>query len=375
MAYGIVFLLIGSTRSVLAVGDLTDKTATRLEKQLKEMHCPGALIGVFPDKGQPSRMAIGVADFKTRKPMQLDMRMRIGSVSKLFVGTTVLRLIDEGKLSLDDPVSKYLEGVPKGDQITIRMLGNHTSGLFCSIWDMGFRVAIRLSPQRTWQPDEILQHAYLMPTNNMPGKGWSYSNTGAILLSRIVEKVTGDSFDKTMQTLVCQPLKLTATGYCDQPTLPPPAPHGYRFGKQGNWLGFGDIFCDVTECSASWSGAAGNMYSTLDDLGKAIRPLATGELLSEKSRKELIRWRETTWEGVEYGFLINQNSRGIGHEGNVPGFEAIVRYQPEKRRTIVVLTNLSNNADKTMPAEQLFDLLISEIDSQAQAIPIESLPR
>jgi D-alanyl-D-alanine carboxypeptidase len=105
------------------------------------------------------------------------------------------------------------------------------------------------------------------------------------------------------------------------------------------------------------------MYSTIDDLGVATTALATGSLLSEASRRELLLWRETTWPGVECGFLINRDARGVGHEGNVPGFQAVARYQPDRRRSIVVLTNLSNNADRTMPAEVLFDMLAAHHDA------------
>lgn len=356
-----------ATAGAAADAPAVDAIEAELGKLLDEMDCPGALVGVFPDGGAPWRSALGVADTVTREPMRLDMRMRIGSVSKLFVGTAVLRLVDRGALSLDAPISRYVDGVPRGDEITLRMLGQHTSGLGCPIFGEPFQKAIVAEPRKLWPVRDVLLAAYAMPLRHEPGKAWRYSNTSAVLLGLAAEKVTDQPIGDVIDQQVCRPLGLRGTGVCASAAPPPPTPSAYRHGKPGHWIGYGDEFVDVTGYSASWAGVAGDMFSTLADLGVAATALATGTLLSEESKRELFAWRETSWSGVESGFLINRNARGVGHEGNVPGFEAVVRRQADRRRAIVVLTNLSNNADKTMPAERLFDRLVETLDSRAGA--------
>lgn len=330
---------------------------TALQRQMEEMRCPGVLVGIAPEGRPATVLALGCADEDEEEPMRPDMRMRIGSVSKLFVGAVVLRLVDQGFFSLDDPVAKLVDGVPHGDKITVRMLGQHTSGLACPIWDDGFQAEILADPRRQWSARALLERAAELPMHHEPGHGWHYSNTAATLAGLVAESATGEPYDRLLAKLVCEPLGLRSTGLCEKPSPPEPTPRAYRHGRGDRWLGYGDTFCDVTGYSASWGGVGGNMYSTISDLNAATRSLATGRLLSEKSRSELLAWRESAWKNTDAGFFINRNQRGIGHEGNVPGFQAVARYQPDRQRTIVVLTNLSNNADGTMPAERLFDLV------------------
>jgi len=325
----------------------------RLERRLGDMDCPGAVVGIFPDDQAPVVAAIGFARVGTELPMQVAMRMRIGSVSKLFVGTAALRLADRGLLSLDDFVSDHVEGVPGGDRITIRMLGNQTSGLFDPIADPDFQSEIVEEPRRLWHPAEVLAYSHRHPLRDQPGAVFRYGNAGTIVLGQVMVAATGKPLPEIVRDEVCEPLRLKGTGFCRGASLPPPTPSAYRFGAEGRWLGYGRVFADVTGYSASWTSWAGDMYSTLSDLGCATRPLATGLLLSESSRAELHAWRTTDEADSAYGFLISRDDLGIGHDGDVPGFNAVVRYSASRCASLVVLTNLSNNADGSMPAEVL----------------------
>lgn len=360
-AVALLALIVSSTAA--------ETLAVALERRMEKMRCPGALVGIAAE-GQPATvLALGNAAEGGNEPMRPDMRMRIGSVSKLFVGAVVLGLVDQGILSLDDHVANYVEGVPHGAEITVRMLGQHTSGLACPIWNDEFQAEILAEPRKQWSAQDLLKRAADLPMQHEPGHSWHYSNTAATVVGLVAEKASGEPYDRLLAKLVCEPLGLRSTGLCEQPTLPEPTPRAYRHGRGDRWLGYGATFCDVTGYSASWAGIGGNMYSTIRDLNIATLSLATGRLLSEKSRCELLAWRETAWKGTDAGFFINRNQRGIGHEGNVPGFQAVARYQPERQRTIVVLTNLSNNADGAMPAEELFDLVAAhpELSSAQEA--------
>ena len=357
----VLVLLIGILLPRMVAGDGI-KLEQNLKNRLTEMQCPGALIGVFPDAGKPTRIAVGVGDLNTKQPMTLDMHMRIGSVSKPFLGTVVLQLAAEDKLSLDDPIAKFVDGVPQGRDITLRMLGQHTSGLFNSIENADFQQAIMIKPGKAWQAEDILSFSFSQHPYNAPGTQWRYSNTNAILLGMVVEKVTGNKYEDEIYSRICVPLGLKRTNAPKDGKLPLPHPIAYRNGQKAKVIGYGDVLYDVTGYSSSWTHAAGNLYSTLDDLGKAARCIATGSLLSKHGRKELFDWSDTKRENLQHGFFIFQYKDGsIGHAGDVPGYNAVIKYYPAKRLSIVALTNISNNKDGTMPAEELAELTIQSL--------------
>ena len=332
----------------------------KLSAKLEQMECPGALVGIFPDEGKAERFALGVADVDTKAPMSLEMHMRTGSVAKPFLGTVVLQLCDEKKLSLDDPISKYVPDVPDGDEITLRMLGNNTSGLFNTIENKDFQKAIMSDPGHAWTPAEILAYNKDRPPYNKPGERWRYSNTNAVLLALCIEKATGRSFADEIDRRICKPLKLEHTAVPSKAELPEPHTSAYRNGYPDKVIGYGNVFYNVSNYSAAWTGAAGNLYSTLDDLGRAAKPLATGALLSDAGKSELTRWIDTG-HGADYGFCMYRHGDGIGHTGDVPGYNAFMVYYPKFRTSVVVLTNLSNNKDGTMPAEELGKLVANEL--------------
>lgn len=350
-------LLITNFTSISAADGLVES----LKNELTAMECPGAIVGIKEGSQQPEILAIGVADVDTKSPMRDDFHMRVASVTKLFVGTAVLLLADEGKLSLDDPVSKYVAGVPDGDKITIRQLGNNTSGLFNSIENQDFQAAIVADPKRQWQAREILNYALAKPAYSTPGEKFRYSNTNTVLLGEIIQEVSGQPYQQFIAERLIKSMELSETGFIPGAEVPLPAPSSYRNGYADKWLGYGATFYNVTGYSSSWTGAAGNMYSTAGDLLKAAKTLATGRLLSDESRKALTDWIPTGYEDIDYGFCLGERSGWLGHIGDVPGYSSFVGYFPDRDTTLVVLSNLSNNADGTSPAERLRDIVIKEM--------------
>lgn len=334
---------------------------TKLREAIAEMECPGALVGVMVGSEPAQVYALGNADQESRSPMQRDCFMRIASVTKPFVGTAVLMLADEHILSIDDKIAKYVSGVPEGDKITLRQLANNTSGLFNSIENKDFQAAILASPKRTWSAEEILRFAFAKPAYHPPGTQWRYSNTNAVLLGEVIDKVSGMPHAKFIEQRICAPLKLQHTGFVQDALLPDPSPHGYRNGYETKWLGYGKTFYDVTGYSASWTGAAGNMYSTVDDLLKATKPLVTGALLGNESKRELMTWGPTGQPELDYGFCLGRYQNWQGHLGDVPGFSSFAGYLPARDTTIVVLANLSNCKDGTVPAARLRDIVINHL--------------
>jgi D-alanyl-D-alanine carboxypeptidase len=339
-----------------------DALKQALDQELTAMECPGALVGILVGDKEPTVYALGVADVDTKAPMQRDFHMRVASVTKLFVGTAILLLADEGKLSLDDPISKYVDNVPGGDKITLRQLGNNTSGLFNTIENKDFQAIIVKEPRRPWTAEEILHYAFTQPSYHAPEeKKFRYSNTNSVLLGEVLKKVTGQSYADFINEHIIKPLGLKETGFIADADVPPPASSSYRNGYPDKWLGYGKVFYNVTGYSSSWTGAAGNMYSTVDDLLAAGKALTTGKLLSEESRHVLTDWVPTGYENVRYGFCLGERDGWVGHTGDVPGYSNFLAYFPDKDTTVVTLSNLSNNADGTSPAERLRDIVIKEL--------------
>lgn len=320
--------------------------------RLRPLGLPGALVALDVPGNVVLRVELGQADASTGGPLTRHHEMRVGSIAKPFVGTIFLQLAAERGIDPDTPVSRYLDGVPGGEAITLRMLGNHTSGLFDSIADPSFRAGINAEPERVWSRAEILHAAFAHEPVCPPGRSFSYANTNTILLAEISERISGQTLPDLIRQRILQPLGMNHTRVSGPTPVPRPGARGYRHGRAADRVEYGRVFFDATRFSASWSDAAGDMNSTLDDLLKAVRPLATGQLLGESGRAELHRFIVASDE-FHYAFTLMDYAGLIGHAGDVPGFSGFMGWMPESDAAVVVLTNLSNLADGSSPAIRL----------------------
>lgn len=239
----------------------------------------GALTEVRDGRGV-WRSASGVSRIGSRQPVVAGGRFRAGSITKTFIATVVLQLVDEGRLRLDDPVEKWLPGVvPGGDRITLRHLLNHTSGLY------DFLRTLSLPPDpgfleyrtRTWTADEQIGRALANPPEfTEPGSRFSYSNTNYLLLGEVIEKATGNSYGEEVERRVIRPLGLHGTtmpGTSQE--IPGPHPHGYVPVADDD----GQRLVDFTTMNPSLFGAAGEIISTAADLDRFFAALFGGRLL------------------------------------------------------------------------------------------------
>src|SRR4028119_1681900 len=204
----------------------------QIEEQMTNLRVPGALVYVdVPGEGTWSQ-AFGTGNIEGDTPITPDDHFRIGSNTKTFTGTVVLQLVDEGKLRLDDPVSKYQPEVPNGKNITIRELLNMSSGLFSYSEDKGFNQTLDSDPHKVWEPEELvsigLRHKPVFP----PGKGFYYSNTNFVLLGMIVEELTGRPLEEAYEERIFEPLGMTQTSLPERTSAAIPDPHaqGYMYG-------------------------------------------------------------------------------------------------------------------------------------------------
>jgi D-alanyl-D-alanine carboxypeptidase len=326
------------TRASAATGAQTAPWAAQLTNVistvLPQTTIPGAIVGVWQEGQSDYVQAFGVQDPDTGEAMTPDLYMRIGSNTKSFTTTAILQLVDQGRIGLDDPVGKYVSGVPNGDQLTIRQLGMMRSGLFdytvitVPQWPS--------EPQRQWTAEEQLAIAFRHPPLFAPGAQFDYDNTNTVLLGVVVEKVSGQSIRDYIHEHILEPEGLTHTSCPVGAEYPAPHPHGYWRTPEGKIV-------DTTDWNFSWGGAAGQMVSTLDDLHIWARDLATGKLLTPATQREREQFLPAPdeGEGVVYGFGMTDNNGWRGHDGNVLGYVAYPFYLPTQQMTLVVLLNSS----------------------------------
>lgn len=318
------------------------------DKIFTEYDTPG-LLAVISVEGEPYYVIKrGTANLATGEPMSEHNAFRIGSVTKTFTGTVVLLLADQGLISLDSSINTYLpdKNIPSGELITVRMLGNMTSGLFNysddpSLWEPFIESGFTLNIP----PDSLLAIAFRQLLNFSPGTAYEYCNTNTVLLGLLIERITGKTAGEAIQQMVLQPLKLNETYMGGTYFRAGPYTHGYSLLDDG--------LLDATNWNPSWGYTAGAMISTPSDLKRWAKYLTDGKLLSEKAKAE----RYNTGNNP-YGFAMEVASyhghHWFGHPGLLPGYNTQLWYNPEKKVTLVINSNTDNNA----PAERLLVELI-----------------
>ncbi|SEB98683.1 serine hydrolase [Streptomyces sp. TLI_105] len=338
--------------------ELTPAVAARLDRAvqdvMKETGVPGVTVGLSaPGKGTYIR-SFGIADKATGQPMNPGLYMRIGSETKTFTVTALLELVDRGKVSVDDPISKYVDGVPNGDKITLRNLASMRSGLFNYSADEGFYKALTSNPDRPFTPQELLAYSFKHPIQFQPGAEFDYCNTNLILLGLVVEKVSGTPLHEFIQKNVLDPAGLRHTVFPTDAAFPSPHAHGYTEQTASGKLE------DSTDWNPSWGWAAGAMISDLQDLRTWARVVATGTLLTPKTQAERLKTYPSGVPGAGYGLGIFNIQGWIGHNGSLPGYESLTLYLPEAKATLVVLLNTDVLHDNNEPST-LFGQAITRI--------------
>jgi D-alanyl-D-alanine carboxypeptidase len=338
---------------------------TSLLTELQRRRIPGVVVGVHTPRYGTWTTAFGVSDIPNGTPMRTDTQLRIGSITKTFTGRVVLRLVAQGKLALDAPISRYVSGVPNGDAITLRMLLNMTSGLFSYTEDPQF--LLDAAGTKRWATDELLKIAFAHDPYFAPGQGYHYSNTNTVLAGLAAEKVTGQPLRALMRKLVFVPLGMRHTLLpADGTFIPAPASRGYNYDLEApttdptqtalvDWnAGTPD---DVTDMDTSWGWAAGGAVSTVGDLLRWAPALGTGRQLPAALWHEQTQWVPIEGTTSGYGLGVADIDGVIGHDGRLPGFNAFVGYNPKTKVSYAIIVNLSQSPDGTTPANLLLDVM------------------
>jgi D-alanyl-D-alanine carboxypeptidase len=269
-------------------------------------------------------------------------RFRIGSNTKTFVATVVLQLVAEGKIGLDASVAGYLPQYGLDRRITVRMLLQHTSGVFNHTGDYYDGTAMPGLPStgqewvdnrfHTYQPEELVRFALSKPALFVPGTDWNYSNTNYTLAGLLIEKVTGPSYAEEMQRRILRPLKLRDTVVPGaRPGIPGPHAHGYYHYQDAGQ----PKTVDVTRQNPSLIFAAGDMISTTKDLQTFFVALMGGRLLPAPLLAEMRRPHPKVGYGL--GLFVEDAGCGvtvIRHNGSTVGFGALMYSTPDGGKTL-----------------------------------------
>jgi CubicO group peptidase (beta-lactamase class C family) len=266
----------------------------------------GAVL-VAKDGKPVFRQAFGLANSEWNIPNAPDTRFRLGSITKQFTAAAILKLAEEGKLKLDDPVSKYYDGAPAAwEKITVHRLLNHTSGIPSYTNLPGFMGKKDRNPL---SPLEIVKLSHDLPLEFAPGEKFAYNNTGYVFLGHIIEKVTGGTYESHLKKTIFDPLGMSDSGYDWPKTVLPRRASGYsRDGSNAPYL------------DMSLPHAAGSLYSTVDDLLKWDTALHGGKVVSKES---LIKMTTPGHGNYGYGLMIGPTPSGktvIAHGGGIYGF-------------------------------------------------------
>jgi CubicO group peptidase (beta-lactamase class C family) len=314
--------------SVAAGSARADPIDDFVTDQMNRFRLPGISLVVLKDGKIIKAAGYGFADLERRIPVTPETVFKIGSVSKQFIASGIMLLVQEGRIGIDDPVSKHLDGTPPAWQpITIRHLLTHTAGLV--------RESPAFNPERTDSDTDLLEAVYPLPLRFAPGAKWEYSNTGYYALAQIITNVSGNAWPQFLRDRVFAPAGMQSTA----PTNVAPMLPNRALGYTGN-DNQGGVAPDWVALRPS-----GAFLSTALDLAKWDATLYTTTILGESTRRDMwapvalsdgtsapygFGWHVETWK--EFG-------RSVWHGGGLPGFSAYsVRYLDDKL-SVVVLTN------------------------------------
>jgi D-alanyl-D-alanine carboxypeptidase len=323
---------------------------------------PGAAVLVALGDTVIFRAARGEADIDTHAPLQPDSVFRIGSTAKQFSAAGLLTLVEAGRVSLDDPLSRYLPDYPDGDGIIIRQLLNHTSGVRNYSSLPGFVESTIRQDMSTTQIVALFRDE---SPDFAPGKNWAYSNSGYVLVGAVIEAVTGMPWHAYLSQALFRPLGMNHTGYGADPRFTAQQAPGYSYD--------GEQVIPMRPMSMTQPHAAGAIVSNVDDLLIWNRALHEGGVLRSAAYTQMITpVGEAASPGIQYGFGLYvdvvRDNQVLRHEGRIFGYRAAMSYLPGPDITVVVLEN-----DDAESAGEDASILVRRLAAMALGNPYPEL--
>jgi D-alanyl-D-alanine carboxypeptidase len=313
-----------------------------LEQKLLEYDIPGIIAGAWvPGKGNWEK-TWGKADLVSGEDIELYDQVRIGDLTHSFTATIILKLVDQGVLSLDDFLDQIIAtNIPDADKISIKHLLNMTSGIYNYAADSAFKAQVADDPLKKWSHQELINIALTHNPYNAPGLEWHYSHTNYIVLGLVIEQIIGISIEEIMAETIFDEYKLTYSSFPLFPNLNGEYANGYYP------LGPDSLLQDITLFDPSSKWAAGGLVSNLYDLRDWAKLLVTGGMLTDSIQGLRENWIDgsvtTTDPYLMYGLGLMKEGGFIGYYGEIAGYQASMFYHPFHDATIVVLLNRTSD--------------------------------
>jgi D-alanyl-D-alanine carboxypeptidase len=329
-------------RSTITRAEFRQRADSLVYTYLAESRAPSAAFAVIRGNDTLAYGAHGLADVQAWRAPTAATIYEIGSNTKQFTSAAIMKLVEQGRVKLDDDLSKYVPQFPmQGRRVSIRQLLNHTSGIHSYTSSPGW--------QKTWNdvlsPDAIVRFVAADTFDFAPGTAYRYNNTGYVLLGMVVEKASGQKYASYLDAQFFKPLGLRSTSYCPSKTTNPAFALGYSKAEYGTKRA---QFMDL-----SHPFSAGALCSTVGDFAKWQRALDAGKVVSPASYA-LMSTADTLVSGrkINYGFGlvpgVFNGHKTISHTGGIPGFASAATYVPDDSLSIVVFTNFDAESPQTL---------------------------
>jgi CubicO group peptidase (beta-lactamase class C family) len=332
-----------------------------LSQQVEKNGYVGLSVAIVRDGKVILAKGYGKASLKPEAAVETGTAFAAGSITKQFTATCVFLLAEDGKLSVKDPISKYYPDLTKANEITLYDLMSHASG-YPDYYPLDF---VDRRMEKAIEPDQLLKEYAGGKLDFDPGTRWSYSNTGFVLLGRIIERVSGESYEQFLTERILKPLKMNDTVF---------DPKSGRKGLATGYTAFalGEPEPAVRE-AGGWIHAAGALYTTPSDLAKWDLALVTGRVLKPESYKLMTTQRELSDGrlrdyGCGIGVARRRGELTLRHGGAVSGFLAYNSVLPRTRSALVVMSNCDHQ-DVADVDDVLLNLLLKAQEPPASDVP------
>ena len=353
----LVLTLVVNSAAVLAQGDKVDEF---IRSEMEKQRIPGLAVAVVRNGEIVKAQGFGLANVEHNVPVKPETIFQSGSVGKQFTAMAVMILVEEGKLNLDDKISKYFEGTPETwKEITVRHLLTHTAGTTDYPRDFDFR--------KDYTEGELLKRAMTIPLAFQPGEKWSYSNLGYVMLGILISKVSGKFYGDFLKERVFAPLGMTTARVINEADIIPNRAAGYRLDKgelkNQNWVS------PVLNTTAD-----GSLYFTVLDVAKWDAALYTEKLIKKASFDQMwspVRLNSGKTHPYGFGWALGeyQGHRIREHGGAWQGFTTFIARYIDDKLTIIVLTNRAG-ANPGKIAKGVAALYVPEL----QPVPRKEVP-
>ncbi len=332
--------------------DLSNAVSKYVKNEMQRQHIPGLALLVSRGGKIVQAEGFGLADVELQAPVKPETIFQSGSVGKQFTATAIMMLVEEGKVALDDPLTKYFTDAPATwNEVTVRELLSHTAGFGDYPAKFNFR--------KDWTEPELLKLVEGIPLAYPPGTKWEYSNLGFLTLGILIHRVTGEFYGDFLQQRIFQPLGMQTTRIISEADIVPNRAAGYRLVK-------GELKNQEWVAPMVNTTADGSLYFSILDLAKWDAALYTEKLLKRSSLEEMwtpakLKNGQPNKDGYGFGWFINDRHghHVVSHDGAWQGFETTIARYVNDQLTIVALTNLAG-AKPGAIAEHVADLYLAE---------------